>query len=92
MGSAPAMPSVSPAFTPPAVSIASAMGIMINAVEVLEIMQERIAVAIMTASSNCQGRVPAMPMMNSARRRWRPVRSIARARKAPPMKRNMIGE
>ena len=72
--------------------MASAIGIMIRAVEVFEIIIERIAVALITASSNRPGVNPAWRMMNSARRRCSPVRSIASARNAPPTNRNMIGE
>ena len=92
IGSAPAIPEVSPFFTPPAASMASAIGIMISAVDVFEIKLESTAVAAITPNSNCAGRAPAKPMMNSASRLCRPVRSIARARNAPPMNRNMIGE
>jgi len=69
IGRAPAMPLVSPGFTPPAASMASAIGIMIRAVDVLEITAESTAVAIITAISNCQGVAPEKPMMNRARRR-----------------------
>ncbi len=86
------MPPVSPCLTPPAARIASAIGIMMNAVAVLEITVEMAAVAAITASSSCQQLALARRVIASARRRWSPVRSIASARNAPPMNRNMIGE
>jgi hypothetical protein len=65
---------------------------MISAVEVLEIIVEISAVVAITASSKRRGLRPAWASIASASRRCRPVRSIARARKAPPTNRNMVGE
>ncbi len=52
IGNAPESPSRSSGEQPPPASTASAIGIMISAVEVLEIIIERIAADIMKASSN----------------------------------------
>ena len=71
---------------------ATAMGTMIRVVEVLETIIDRIAVAAMKANSSAPGVVPPRLTMASARRRWRPVRSIAKAMIAPPRTRNRIGE
>ena len=92
IGNAPAMPEVSPFSTPPEASMASAIGIMMSAVDVLEIIVERSAVAVITASSNWLLLAPARRRIASASRRCSPVRSIASARNAPPRNRNMIGE
>ncbi len=92
IGRAPAMPSVLLSPTPPEASMASPIGIMISAVEVLEMNIEISAVAAITASSNCQFDLLASERIASASRRWSPVRSIARARKAPPRNRNITGE
>ena len=51
MGRAPASPSCSLSARPPPASTATAIGIMMSAVEVLEISMERIAAVIMKASS-----------------------------------------
>ena len=99
IGSAPAMPSwcggASPDATlPPPCNTASAIGIMISVVEVLEISIDNSAAEIMKANSN----VPAPPRPPTARRiarlnrRCSPVRSIASAMNAPPNSRNRIGE
>ena len=92
IGRAPAIPPVSPLAIPPEASMASAIGIMISAVEVLEMNIEIVAVAAITASSNCQLECPARARIASASRRCSPVRSIARARNAPPRNRNIVGE
>jgi hypothetical protein len=93
-GSAPDSPSLRSAPTPPAPSTASAIGIMISAVEVFEIEVDRSAVANMNASSSRVG-PPWRPIalrMPTASRQCRLVRSIASARNAPPRIRNIVGE
>jgi hypothetical protein len=92
IASAPAKPSVWPGSTFAACSTASAMGIMIRVVAVLETIRLMVAVATMKASSIAAGLDPPRVTMAKARRRWRPVRSIARAMIAPPSTRNRIGE
>lgn len=98
IGSAPQMPScrgASPSGSaePPS-STASAIGIMISAVEVFEMNIDSSAVANMKATSSRTGPppVPTARRIARLRRRCRPVRSIARAIKAPPSSRNRIGE
>ena len=89
---APAKPSVSPARTPPARTTASAIGIMISVVEVLEMNMLSSAVADMKANNSPVAVGAARLSKASARRRCSPTRSIASARKAPPRIRNRIGE
>ncbi len=70
-GSAPDSPSLRSAPTPPATSTASAIGIMISAVEVFEMVADSSAVANMKASSSCVG-PPCRPIalrIPTARRR-----------------------
>ncbi len=80
--------------SPPPASTASAIGIMMRLVEVLEIAIDRIAEASMKASSSCVAPPfsPSRLRMPSARRRCSPVRSMASARKAPPRIRKRMGE
>ena len=92
MASAPGKPSVSPSLTPAAWSTATPIGIMIKVVAVLETMKLNIAVAVMKARRRAAGVVPPRLMMARARRRWRPVRSMASAMIAPPSTRKRIGE
>ena len=94
MGKAPASPSRSPASTPPPARTATAMGIMMRVVEVFEISIDRIAAAIMKASSRpaCPPRPPSRLRIPSASRRCRPVRSIASAMNPPPNSRNRMSE
>ena len=93
MGSAPASPSVSPSGDPPLARTAIAVGIMMSAVEVLDISMERIAAVIMKASNTpaCP-RWPAILNSASASRLCSPVRSMASAMKAPPRIRKRMGE
>ena len=89
---APAKPSVSFSFMPPATSTASAIGTMISVEEVLEISMLSRPVAAMKANNMPQALFPDRPMIASASLLCRPTRSIASARKAPPRIRNRIGE
>lgn len=92
IGSAPAIPWVVPSRTPPDASMASAIGIMISAVDVFEMNIEISRRRGHDGQQQLPVRSPGA-VQDGQRQRWcRPVRSIASAMKPPPRNRNIVGE